>query len=303
MRLLSVSTITFTFLSVITAFGLPIPVLEEEEGGFRLSEKGEGSLEKLKEFAELQSFGRNYLKNSKKSTPEISSVGMERHRLVTMVTDIEETGYSAFIFIDDEETELTVSVINDADALLYFNAANSKLVPYDRPIVENIGNDTFASYDNLPEVKLAATLATIAGVVFTILGPIVGAIIATIPGLIVNVLGHALSGPLAALFGAEQKNAGFNVKVITFDSPNFGDIGMAIQMDILFNNSLTYSNLAQGKLSGYIQVVHENDIVPDLPSTELGYTRSGLEVFIRGNDSSASSENVVVCPVNNYNCV
>lgn len=94
-------------------------------------------------------------------------------------------------------------------------------------------------------------------------------------------VGHSLGASLAALAGIELKLRGYRVSVITYAQPKIFNKELKEWVDDLFNTRLLHAvaeyNSCLKSATGYIRIVHENDLVPMIPPL---YHHAGLEVLI-----------------------
>lgn len=98
-------------------------------------------------------------------------------------------------------------------------------------------------------------------------------------------VGHSLGASLAALAGIELKLNGYRVSVITYAQPKIFNRELKEWVDELFNTRLLHAiveyNSCLNSATGYIRIVHENDLVPKIPPL---YHHAGLEVLITVKD-------------------
>ncbi|ONH76823.1 Lipase [Pichia kudriavzevii] len=78
-------------------------------------------------------------------------------------------------------------------------------------------------------------------------------------------VGHSLGGALTPLVGNEFANRNRQVTAVSFGSPKFGNE---------VNGAMVEGN-------AYIRVTHVGDIVPLLPTRQLGYSHAGLLMFFQ----------------------
>lgn len=95
------------------------------------------------------------------------------------------------------------------------------------------------------------------------------------------VLGHSLGGAFALLSGIEFQLMELDPLVVTYASPKIGNKAMLKFADNLFStNEVLLTALNDHRFDkGYIRVVHEGDIVPLLPPTNL-FRHGGVEYYI-----------------------
>ncbi len=298
---------------------------------FLLSEKGSAALAPLQGYAELQSqsyaagdnFASEYLVPS---ASRFQTQALAGYDLVKLWENLPVLNVSIALYTDKNKKELVISFTSGASPSTYFDENNSQLVPYvpgtgDAPSTPvstsgaTLGSDKQAtpvspiSVPTVPspisglEAKAHKVALRAAKYAWTFLKPFIKSYVKQFPGMVVRVLGHSLGGPLAGITGLELKDAGFgNVKVMTYGSPRYGNSDLAELTDRYFNNSLTFENLAEGNVTGFIRHAHDFDIITGLPSSDLGYAPAGLEVYLTNQELPVTPEDVVVCAPGSVNC-
>lgn len=113
------------------------------------------------------------------------------------------------------------------------------------------------------------------------------------PDYKISLVGHSLGGAVAPLIANELILAGKNPRLTTFGSPKFGNKDFAQWMDKLWNTKEHYENVESLMVDPvYIRVTHKDDIVPLLPTREMGYKHSGVNVFFNTSGIPMLEENM-----------
>ncbi|KAL3230223.1 hypothetical protein RNJ44_01586 [Nakaseomyces bracarensis] len=113
-------------------------------------------------------------------------------------------------------------------------------------------------------------------------------------------VGHSLGASLAALAGIELKLRGYRVSVITYAQPKIFNRELKKWVDDLFNTRLLHAITAYysclKSASGYIRIVHKNDLVPKIPPL---YHHAGIEILINTKELPHNLNNLQYIGPNN----
>lgn len=113
------------------------------------------------------------------------------------------------------------------------------------------------------------------------------------------VVGHSLGASLALLSGIEFQLMNYDPLVIAYASPKVGNQLMMDFVDDIFSTSEVYQEICDENSfhKGYIRVVHDGDMVPSLPPTNL-FSHGGIEYLITKKDLPHEPNDIL--PPNNY---
>lgn len=98
--------------------------------------------------------------------------------------------------------------------------------------------------------------------------------------------GHSIGGAVATLAAAELRSTGLKVDTYTFGSPRVGNTAFASFVT------------GTGQQGTNFRMTHENDPVPQLPPTWIGYQHTSPEFWLTGGNATSDvygKEDVVVC--------
>ncbi|KAH7390318.1 lipase [Cadophora sp. MPI-SDFR-AT-0126] len=104
------------------------------------------------------------------------------------------------------------------------------------------------------------------------------------PDYAVVVTGHSIGGAVGTLAGAELRSMGIKADVYTYGSPRVGNAAFA-----------TFVTAQEG---GNYRITHENDPVPQIPPSLIGYEHTSPEYWLTNGTATTDvyeKENVVVC--------
>ncbi|CZR61348.1 related feruloyl esterase A [Phialocephala subalpina] len=90
----------------------------------------------------------------------------------------------------------------------------------------------------------------------------------------VVITGHSLGGSLAALAAAQYSSTFSNMTIFTMGEPRTGNAAFASFIDDTYKTS-------SPDTTKFYRCTHENDGVPNVPETDLGYVHHGLEYWNR----------------------
>lgn len=109
------------------------------------------------------------------------------------------------------------------------------------------------------------------------------------------ITGHSIGAGIATLAGAELRSMNYAADIYTFGSPRVGNTAFA-----------TFVTAQAPLLGGNYRMTHENDPVPQLPPTWIGYTHTSPEYWLtNGTDTTDvyGADEVVICEgIGNAEC-
>ncbi|TID29613.1 hypothetical protein CANINC_001732 [Pichia inconspicua] len=109
----------------------------------------------------------------------------------------------------------------------------------------------------------------------------------------ISVVGHSLGGAIAPFIANELLLAGKSPRLTTFGSPKIGNKVFAKWMNKLWNIQDHYTNIESLNVDPiYIRVSHKNDIVPLLPTRQMGYKHSGIDLFFTVSEIPMLEEHI-----------
>ncbi len=265
---------------------------------FSLSEQGTISLGALQGYAEVQSksyVGFNYSDYAVPSNALFQSQIVDSIKLDSFFKSTSDLKISSGVFLNSFSDEVIVSLSSLAVPSDYFSESVSELVSY-----SSVNGNFSAQYKGTAKVHSGAydALKLVWNDVYTAISDIK----LKFPDYKITLLGHSYAGPIAGLIGLELELLGLDTTVITFGSPRFGDSALSEFIDLTYNASLTFDNLAKGIISGYIRHTHDFDIITALPTVSLGYDVHGLEVFLSSLTLPITASDVIVCSPFSDNC-
>lgn len=118
-------------------------------------------------------------------------------------------------------------------------------------------------------------------------------------GYSIAIVGHSLGGSIGIFIGNELKSMGRDCRILTFGSPKIGDSHLAQWMDNEWNVegvSISLSQDETGRIpnNSYLRVTNAKDVVPYLPSVDLGFHHSGSEILFKLPQTPPAFEEVLV---------
>lgn len=109
------------------------------------------------------------------------------------------------------------------------------------------------------------------------------------------ITGHSLGGAMAPIIANEFLLLKRHVNVVTFGSPKIGNKYFSNWMDESWNTAEHYDDINSiFHSNSYLRVTHNTDLVPLLPTRQMGYKHSGINVCFDSNDVPVSDETVNV---------
>lgn len=113
------------------------------------------------------------------------------------------------------------------------------------------------------------------------------------PDYKLSIVGHSLGGAIAPFIANEFLLLGKNPILTTFGSPKFGNKIFAKWMDNIWQTNEHYKDIdALNAAPAYIRVSHRGDVVPLLPTRQIGYKHSGVDVFFTVSEVPMLAENI-----------
>lgn len=118
-------------------------------------------------------------------------------------------------------------------------------------------------------------------------------------GYSITITGHSLGGSLAIFIGNELKSTEIDCRVETFGSPKIAGSKAAQWMDNEWkvddvSQKLSQEEMNRIPINSFIRVTNAKDVVPYLPSVDMGYYHSGVELLFNTPQTPALFENVFI---------